>query len=213
MTVEVRDLSMTYPGVRLYDGMNLKLNDSEIVCLLGPSGCGKTTLLRMLAGTVTPSYGSITPDLSGRISYLFQESRLLPWMTVLENTIYLMDENMPLTERRERGRRLLDRVGLAGFEKHYPRELSGGMTRRTALARTLGKEAGLLLMDEPFLSLDGELRSQLVDLTGRILRDDRRTTLCVTHDVSIAERLADRVISLARHNSHTVLDSDRRVRS
>ena len=213
MTVEVRDLSMTYPGVRLYDGLDLKLNDAEIVCLLGPSGCGKTTLLRLLAGTVTPSSGSIAPDLTGRISYLFQESRLLPWMTVLENTIYLMDEGVPLAERRERGRRLLNRVGLAGFEEHYPHELSGGMTRRTALARTLGKEAGLLLMDEPFLSLDGELRSQLVDLTGRILRDDRRTALCVTHDVFVAERLADRVITLARPNSHTVLDSDRRVRS
>jgi len=202
---------MTYPGVTLYDRMNLKLNDSEITCLLGPSGCGKTTLLRLLAGTLTPGSGSITPDVGGRISYLFQESRLLPWMTVLENAIYLMDESSPLSQRRERGCRLLARVGLSGSEHHYPRELSGGMTRRVALARMLGKDAALLLMDEPFLSLDHELRFQLVDLTRKILHDDARTALCVTHDLSIAERLADRIIRLARTDHHTVVESDRRV--
>ena len=212
MNIEMRNLTMTYPGVTLYDGLNLTLHDAETVCLLGPSGCGKTTLLRLLAGTLSPMSGFITPDVTGKISYLFQESRLLPWMTVLENTIYLMDERLPLPERRARGRHLLERVGLARFEHHRPRELSGGMNRRVALARMLGKDAALLLMDEPFLSLDETLRCQLVALTRHILNAGRQTALCVTHDVSVAEHLADRIIRLARPDQYTVIVSDRRIR-
>ena len=205
MRVRIRDLEMSYPGVTLFHRLSLSLADGEIVCLLGPSGSDKITLLNILAGSVHPSGGEITPRTAGRVSYLFQESRLLHRLTVLENTIYLMDDGIPLESRREKGMVLIEKLGLGGFEHRYPDELSGGMARRAALGRMLGRNAGLILMDEPFSSLDGTLRGRLADLTGRLLREENSTALCVTHDESAARGLGDRIIRFVRAEGRTFI--------
>ncbi len=205
MNYEITGLSKSYPGHTVFKNLNLSLKSGDITCLLGPSGCGKTTLLHLLAGTVKADSGKVEPDTAGNVGYLFQESRLLPWMTVLDNAAYLMCHSLSRAERRAKASRLLTRVGLEGFENHFPGELSGGMARRVALARMIGKEASLVLMDEPFSSVDAELKHKLMELTRKVIKDENRTVLCVTHDLSVAEKIGDRIIRMENTADGAVL--------
>ncbi len=177
----------------------------KITCLLGPSGCGKTTLLNLLAGTVKPDTGTISPDTTGKVAFLFQESRLLPWMNVIGNVSYLMDTHMPEKIRKQKGMELIRKVGLKGFEQSYPAELSGGMERRVSLARALGKNASLFLMDEPFSSLDDRLKDRMAVLMKELFRKEKRTVLHVTHDTRIANEIADRIVYMERTGGKTVI--------
>lgn len=206
MKLEICNLTKKYPGVTVFDNLDFIIEAKKITCLLGSSGCGKTTLLNLLAGAILPDSGTISPDIRGKVSFVFQESRLLPWFTVLNNVTYLMDEKMTAKERKQRGLALIDKVGLSGFEHHYPGEISGGMARRVTLARALGKDASLLLMDEPFSSLDDELKDRMIVLLKELIETEKKTVLYVTHDKRVAQQLADRTVYMRRRGDRSIIE-------
>ena len=180
----------------------LDIRQGEFISIVGPSGCGKTTLLNLVAGLIPPSAGEIrfrgqaTQGPSAEIGIVFQKPVLLAWRSVIEN-VMLPVEVMKLRPRekyRERAAELLKTVGLEGFENRYPRELSGGMQQRAAIARTLVYDSSLLLMDEPFAALDAMTREELNLELLRIWKFSGRTILFVTHNIPEAVLLSDRVV-------------------
>ena len=209
-TVELAGISKWFErrdGEPLFvlDDINLDVPARTIVALVGESGCGKSTLLNIIAGLVAPDRGTVTldgvPSGSFRdwrsMTYMFQEDRLLPWRTAAQNVaLGLEAAGLPKKERRDRVIATLDLVGLAGFAQVYPRELSGGMRSRIALARSLVTEPSILLMDEPFSKLDPSIRAQMHDELLRIAGSRGVTVIFVTHDVEEAVVLADRVVVL-----------------
>jgi NitT/TauT family transport system ATP-binding protein len=182
---------------------DLSVEREEFVALVGPSGCGKSTILNMVAGLLRPSAGRLrydgrpVDDLNLRVGYMTQRDTLLPWRTVADNIGSPLELSAHRTSRRERDdkvRRMIELVGLKGFEKHYPGELSGGMRRRVALARMLIYDPETLLMDEPFGALDAQLKLVMHDEIQRIVGLGRKTVLFVTHDLAEAIALGDRVV-------------------
>jgi len=173
----------------------------KFICVVGPSGCGKTTLLNVLAGLVNPTSGSVL--LNGEPvrgpgrdrAMVFQSGALLPWRTALKNIAYGLElQHVPSREAERRAREMCSLVGLGGFENSYPRELSGGMQQRVNLARALATDPKLLLMDEPFASLDAQTRDYMQTEILRIWRQTRQTTIFVTHQIDEAVFLADEVV-------------------
>ena len=186
-------------------GLSLDLAPGEFLALLGPSGCGKSTLIGVLAGFLKPDAGRVL--LAGRPAggpgpdraVVFQEDALFPWLTARENiTLGLRARGASRDERRAAAARLLARVGLAGRESSLPRELSGGMRQRLALARVLALEPLVLLMDEPFAGLDAITREQMQDFLLELRAEWRTAMLLVTHDVEEAVKLADRILVMGR---------------
>jgi NitT/TauT family transport system ATP-binding protein len=191
-------------GVALV-GVNAKVHRGEFVSLVGPSGCGKTTLLKICAGLISATSGTITYKDTGRsvgpglYGFVFQQAALLPWRTVLSNvTLPATILGLPKGPARERARKLLDMVHLSGAEQKYPSELSGGMQQRVAIARALLHDPELLFMDEPFGALDAMTRDDLNMELQRICLDQQKTTLFVTHDIEEAVLLSNRVFVLSR---------------
>jgi NitT/TauT family transport system ATP-binding protein len=183
--------------------IDLTIDEGEFVAVVGPSGCGKSTLLNLIAGLDAPSEGRISVDgelvrnsVRQDVGYLFQKDALLPWKTVQANV------ELPLVFRRVRGdharlaRDWLARVGLAGFERNFPHQLSGGMRKRVALAATFVYGPRILLMDEPFSALDVQTRNLMENELLELWRENRKTVLFVTHDLEEAIALADRVVVL-----------------
>ncbi|MCK9151258.1 ABC transporter ATP-binding protein [Methanobacterium alcaliphilum] len=184
--------------------INLNVNDGEFLCLVGPSGCGKTTLLRMIAGLDFPSSGHIIEDLdditgpSNERGYVFQQYSLFPWRSVLENITFGLElRKLEKEERNQKARQYLEMVGLSKFENSFPRELSGGMKQRVAIARSLVNNPKVLLMDEPFSALDFQSRHKLQEELVRIWQEEQKTIIFVTHNVDEAVFLADRIIVLS----------------
>ena len=185
-------------------GVDLSVGGGEFVAIVGPSGCGKSTLLRVLGGLLTPTEGRV--HLDGRplssprrqVGYVFQKMSLMPWRTVLGNVVLpLQVAGISRTEAKRRAQDLIDLVGLAGFESAYPRQLSGGMAQRVAIARALVSDPEVLLLDEPFGSLDALSREQMnLDLL-RIWQARRVTAVMVTHDLQEAIFLSDRVLVMS----------------
>ncbi|NBW98846.1 ABC transporter ATP-binding protein [bacterium] len=179
----------------------------EFIALLGPSGCGKSTLLRMIAGLRKPSSGTLAVGQEQgasekRVSYVFQEAYLLPWRKVLENvTLPLELLGASRVEREFKARTVLERVGLIDFESYYPSELSGGMKMRVSLARSLVTEPQLLLLDEPFAALDEVTRLKLDQELRDLWLEAKMTVVFVTHSISEAAFLADRIVMLSKKTS------------
>ncbi len=204
--IVVRDLRKTFSGadgrsVPVFERLDLSIRGGEFVCLVGPSGCGKTTVLHTIAGIVAKDGGRIMIDgrdhLAARIGYVFQEPRLLPWRTAEENVAFAAAAaGIPSTEIRGLVRRYLDLVGLSDFARAYPLTLSGGMQQRVAIARALAIRPQVLLMDEPFSSLDEltarRMRAELL----RLWDEERHTIVFVTHNALEAAYLADRIYVL-----------------
>ncbi|WP_201768359.1 ABC transporter ATP-binding protein [Stutzerimonas azotifigens] len=199
------------------EGIDLNIREGEFVSILGPSGCGKSTLLYMLGGFVPPSSGSI--QVQGRPvtgpgpdrGPVFQEFALFPWKTVLGNVMYgLRQQGVGKREARERAMALLHKVNLASYADFYPKELSGGMRQRVAIARTLAYDPATLLMDEPFGALDAHTRTVLQNELLQIWERDRKTVMFVTHGVDEAVFLSDRVVVMTRSPGRirTVVDID-----
>jgi NitT/TauT family transport system ATP-binding protein len=187
---------------RALSDVTLDIPRGRFVCLLGPSGCGKSTLLNMVAGLYQPSTGSITyhgqpvSSVNTKVGYITQGDTLLPWRN-LERNVGLSLELASRRDRKASASRvaaMLRTVGLAGFEKHYPNQLSGGMRKRAILARTLLYDPETLLMDEPFGALDAQLRATLQIELLRLWNQDRKTVLFVTHDLEEAIMLADDIV-------------------
>jgi NitT/TauT family transport system ATP-binding protein len=205
LKLHARDVRKTFvtrngKSVTAIDGIDVQARPGEFVSLVGPSGCGKSTLLYILGGFVQPDGGSIECD--GAVvrgpgperGIVFQEFALFPWKTVLGNVEYgLIEAGVPAAERRERARRYLEMVNLTGIESSYPKELSGGMKQRVAIARTLAVEPDVLLMDEPFGALDAQTRAMLQIELMRIWERTKTTIVFVTHALDEAIFLSDRI--------------------
>ena len=188
--------------IQALDTVSLAVREQEFVALVGPSGCGKSTILNMLAGLMEPTSGEVTyrgarvHGANRRVGYMTQKDTLLPWRNVEDNIGIALELRCRASEgkvRNERLRQIIDLVGLNGFEKHYPSEISGGMKKRAALARMLIYEPETLLLDEPFGALDAQLKIIMQQELLRITRIRKMTVVFVTHDLAEAITLADRV--------------------
>lgn len=219
--LEIAHLTKIYPGnrtagetrVHVLDDIGLSVPANQFVCLLGASGCGKTTLLRIVAGLTEADSGIIT--IQGRAvrgpggdrSLVFQNYGLLPWRSVLGNVEFGLEiRGVGRRERRNISRDYLRRVGLAGFENHYPHQISGGMQQRVALARAFSKEPKILLMDEPFAAVDMQTRERLQDELLQIWTTMQTTVLFVTHSIEEAIYLGDRVVVMASRPGRIAAD-------
>ena len=183
------------------DDITLQVRPGEFVSVIGPSGCGKSTLFNVIGGLHTEHDGKVTvagETISGphkNIGMVFQEESTFPWRTVVENVAFPLElTGMPKAERVKRARHFISMVGLDGFENRYPGELSGGMRQRVSLARTLASEPKILLMDEPFAALDEQTRLLLGDKVLQIQQQLRQTTLLITHNITEAVQMSDRIL-------------------
>ena len=183
---------------------DLSVAENDFITILGPSGCGKSTLLRMVAGLDAPTAGRIALDgqpVTGPGAdrgMVFQSYTLFPWLTVLQNVCFgLREKSLPLAEQQSIARAFLAKVGLKDFENHFPKQLSGGMQQRTALARALANNPRILLMDEPFGALDHQTRELMQELLQGIWEAERKTVLFVTHDIDEAIFMGSRVVVMS----------------
>jgi NitT/TauT family transport system ATP-binding protein len=192
--------------IRAIEDITFDVMSNELCALLGPSGCGKSTLLRIIAGLEDPTDGAVFLEgqeilTAGRDrGMIFQGYTSFPWLTVRQNVEYGMRlNNVPKSTRTERAAHYIDLVHLTKFKDAYPKQLSGGMKQRVAIARTLANDPEILLMDEPFGALDAETRWHMQELMVEILESSRKTVIMVTHDIEEAIFLADRIIFMSRH--------------
>lgn len=190
--------------IRALEDVNLKVREGEFVCLIGPSGCGKTTFLRLLAGLEAPSSGELYLD--GKLilgpgddrGVVFQEFALFPWRTAVKNVEFGLEiKGLSREERSEIAMKYIDMVGLTGRENCYPHQLSGGMKQRIGIARALANEPEVLLMDEPFGSLDAQTRNMMQGELLEIWKKTGKTIIFVTHNVDEAVFLADRIVAMS----------------
>ena len=207
----VRDLSATFPdnngGLQALERVSFEVCPREFVAVLGPSGSGKSTLLRIVAGLLPPTRGEVNfvHLQQPKIGMVFQQSNLMPWRTVLENIMLPLELDGD-ADAMSRARELIELVGLGGFESNWPRELSGGMAQRVAIARALIHDPDLLLLDEPFGSLDALTRERMWTELSRIWQARQKTVIMVTHSISESLFLADRVLVLTARPGRLKLD-------
>jgi len=193
-TVSLRGVARRFGAHTVLQGIDLDIGAGQFVAIVGRSGCGKSTLLRLIAGLDQPSSGTIDVS-AGPVRLMFQEPRLLPWQRVITN-ITIALQHIQAAERRAEARSVLSQVGLAGREYEWPSVLSGGQKQRVALARALASHPTLLAFDEPLGALDALTRIEMQDLIARVWQDKAFTAIVVTHDVSEAVALADRILVL-----------------
>ena len=186
------------------NGVSLDIKENEFICVVGPSGCGKSTLLNIIAGLLEPTSGTVTLD--GKViegtgverGVVFQQYALFPWRTVLKNVMFPLEmKKVPKAEAEAIARKYIKSVGLEGFEKSYPKELSGGMKQRVAIARAYAADPEVLLLDEPFGALDAQTRVQLQSELLETWEKEKKTCFFITHDVDEAVILAQRVIIMS----------------
>lgn len=210
----VQNLGVTFPdgngGLHALGDVSFSIAPREFVCVLGPSGSGKSTLLRALAGLLKPTRGKLQFDClaaAPRIGFVFQQATLMPWRTVLENILLPLElQGMPTEQMRAKAQGMVELVGLQGFEHSLPRDLSGGMAQRVALARALIHDPDILLLDEPFGSLDALTRERMWTELSRLWLARQTTVLMVTHSISESLFLADRVLVLSARPGRIKLD-------
>ncbi len=195
--------------------VNVDVRAGEFLCIVGPSGCGKTTLLRMMDGLLAPDYGTVTLDdvpvtsPKPSISMVFQDFGLFPWKTVYNNVAFpLTLRHTPRAEVDSRVRSAIQLVGLAGSESKYPKQLSGGMRQRVGLARALAAKPEVMLMDEPFASVDAQVREMLQEELLRIWSDVKQTVVFITHSIDEAITLADRIVVMGQRPGRVVSTVD-----
>ncbi|MGI8854170.1 MAG: ABC transporter ATP-binding protein [Thermomicrobiales bacterium] len=203
--VFVMDVTQQFGTVPALADVSLAVRPGEFVCLVGPSGCGKTSLLRILAGLARPTSGTV--QVAGRVATVFQGQSLFPWLTAVDNVAYgLQVEGMPTARRREVAIAQLRRVGLERFARAYPHTLSGGMQQRVNIARALAIDPDVLLMDEPFGSLDEHTRIQMQEQLVTLWQGSGKTVVFVTHSVDEAVAMGDRVCVMSARPGRIILD-------
>jgi NitT/TauT family transport system ATP-binding protein len=207
--VELRNVDLRYFGAEgeteALKDISLSISSGEFVAIIGQSGCGKSTLLSLISGILKPTGGAVLVDgrpVSGpsrKVGYMLQQDYLFEWRSILDNAVLGAEiQRANMVKARERASQLLNRYGLGQFMHHLPRQLSGGMRQRVALARTLCTEPDVVLLDEPFSALDSQTRLALADEVADILRREGKTAILVTHDIGEAISMAERVIVLSR---------------
>jgi NitT/TauT family transport system ATP-binding protein len=202
----VVDLTKDFPGgTRAVEGVTFDVPAGELTSLIGPSGCGKTTTLKIVAGLIAPTSGQVIvkgSPVTGpgpERAFVFQDFALLPWATVLRNVAFGLElRGTPKPEREATAREYIAKTNLSGFEHHYPHQLSGGMRQRVGLARALAVDADILLMDEPFASVDEQIRRTFQEDLLRLLSEERKTVLFVTHSIEEAVYVSDQIVILTR---------------
>lgn len=217
--LEIQDVSKTYVRKKSADPLhalastNATVASGEFVTVVGPSGCGKTTLLKIVQGLVAPSSGTVhIGDLkvtgpSTKVATVFQAAALFPWFSVLRNVAFGLEcQGVKRKEATARAREQLERVGLSGFEKQYPNELSGGMQQRANLARAMAVSPEILLMDEPYAALDPQTRDEMQAELLAIWDQTRRTVLMITHQIDEAVFLSDRVLVMSPRPGRILAD-------
>ena len=219
--VELRDVDLRYFGLEgeteALKGISLSVAPAEFVAIIGQSGCGKSTLLSLISGILQPTGGAVLVDgrpVTGptrKVGYMLQQDYLFEWRTILENAVLGAEiQGADMVKARARATQLLTRYGLGQFLHHRPRQVSGGLRQRVALARTLCTEPDIVLLDEPFSALDSQTRLALADEVTEILRRERKTAILVTHDIGEAISMAERVVVLSRRPGR--VKSDRPIR-
>jgi sulfonate transport system ATP-binding protein len=189
--------------LKVLNGVNFDVREGEFISIIGSSGCGKSTLLNMISSLESITNGEIILDgenvrgPSDKCSVIFQESRLFPWMTVEGNIEFTLSDTLSKAEKKEIVKKHINLVGLSGFEKAYPSQLSGGMQQRVSIARGLATNPQLLLLDEPFGALDAFTRINMQEETLRIWKEEHTTMILVTHDIDEAIYLSDRIVVLS----------------
>lgn len=214
--VSVRSVHKTYPGgIEALNNISLDFPEGKLTTLLGPSGCGKTTLLKIIAGLLPASSGEVV--VGGRTvtgpgperAFVFQDFALMPWATVMRNVAFGLElRGVARSEREAVAAGYIARVGLKGFEKKYPHELSGGMRQRVGLARALAVNAKVLMMDEPFSAVDEQTRRKFQEELLELVANERKTFIFVTHSIEEAVYVSDRIVLLHRRPSrvHAIIE-------
>ncbi|MBN8508424.1 MAG: ABC transporter ATP-binding protein [Burkholderiales bacterium] len=211
--LSIRGVERRFHKTLALQATSLEVAENDFITILGPSGCGKSTLLRIVAGLDTQTAGEVLLD-GRRIDgpgadrgMVFQSYTLFPWLTVLDNVCFgLVERGLPRAQQLDIAHGFLAKVGLKGFDKHYPKQLSGGMQQRVAIARALANDPRMLLMDEPFGALDHQTRELMQELLLGIWEEQRKTVLFVTHDIDEAVFMGSRVIVMSARPGRIKLD-------
>ncbi|NLM13529.1 MAG: ABC transporter ATP-binding protein [Epulopiscium sp.] len=207
--VELKSVVKNYHSplgeTKALDNLSLSINEGEFISIIGPSGCGKSTILSLIAGLIEPSSGEIlvfgknAKEVTSKVGYMLQKDHLFEWRTILRNVYLGLEIQNKLTEENKAYvNHLLDTYGLGEFKNHFPSELSGGMRQRAALIRTLAVKPDILLLDEPFSALDYQTRLSVADEIGGIIKKENKTAILVSHDISEAISMADKVVVLTQ---------------
>ncbi len=201
--LEIKNLSKNYNTkmgeVKAIDNISFDVYDKEFLCIIGSSGCGKSTLLNILANLDYLSKGEIIKNNDLKIGYMLQEDCLLPWLNILDNAMLGLDiMHIKTEENIKYVKNLLEKYGLGDFLEKYPNQLSGGMRQRVALIRTLATKPDILLLDEPFSALDYMSRLMVSEDVSKIIKNEKKTVVMITHDIAEALSLADRIIVLSK---------------
>ena len=213
--LSIREVERRFDATLALQSTSLDVAENDFITILGPSGCGKSTLLRIVAGLDTQTAGEVALD-GRRIAgpgadrgMVFQSYTLFPWLSVQDNVCFgLVERGMPRAQQLEIAQGFIAKVGLQGFERHFPKQLSGGMQQRTAIARALANDPRMLLMDEPFGALDHQTRELMQELLLGIWEEQRKTVLFVTHDIDEAIFMASRVVVMSARPGRIKLDRE-----
>ncbi len=197
MLYKLKGISKSFGELSVLKNLSFSMEEHKVTCILGPSGCGKTTLLNIVSGILKHDSGSMEGFEEKTTSYIFQEPRLLNWKTIRENIEYVLKGKLDKAEIADRVNRFIDMVQLSDFKDYYPEKISGGMQQRVAIARAFAYPSDILLMDEPFKSLDFQLKLNLYECFLKLWEWDKRTVLFVTHDIHDALMLGDEIILLS----------------
>jgi NitT/TauT family transport system ATP-binding protein len=208
--ITLEGVSKAFDSLKVLNDLSFHVSAGQIVGIVGPSGVGKTTVLKLITGILAPDSGSVRVA-DTALGYVFQEPRLLPWRTALDNVAApLRAKGLDKKQARLAAAGWLHRVELVGFESYHPAELSGGMAQRVSIARAFAAEPRILLMDEPFSNMDAALKGALIDILQGIIREHKTTVVYVTHELTEALRLADRIVELTADRRLVELDLSER---
>ncbi|HBB90762.1 MAG: hypothetical protein A2X22_00500 [Bacteroidetes bacterium GWF2_49_14] len=199
MSLELKSVSKSFGDRNILMDFSLAIDPGSVTCLFGPSGCGKTTLLNIMGGILKPDSGTLSGFQEEQKSYIFQETRILPWKTVLGNVLFPLKDKMPKHEALDHARKFTRMVGLDQEENLYPCQLSGGMRQRVSIARAFAYPGSLILMDEAFQNLDNTLKYNILNAFLEIWKADGRTVVFVTHDIEEAIFLGQQIILLGEN--------------
>ncbi|MCT4633836.1 MAG: ABC transporter ATP-binding protein [Firmicutes bacterium] len=202
--IRLENINMNYGKGDIFSDLTFKIEKNKVTTIIGESGCGKTTILNIIAGIVKTFRGDIISDEDIEISYMFQESRLLPWKTVYENIRFVLKDNVPENQVEDRIAKALEIVNMQEHRNEYPNNLSGGMKQRVALARSIAFPSNIILMDEPFSGLDYYRKVQLIDDFNRMVKDINKTIILVTHDITAALMFSDKIILLGNRPTEII---------